>query len=42
MRSTCMTRYALLLCLAALLLTACAGPRKCNGQRGVRTPMGVM
>lgn len=37
-----MKRFALLLCLLVLLLTACAGPRKCNGQRGVRTPMGVM
>lgn len=33
---------ALFFVVVALLLGACAGPRKCNGQRGVRTPMGVM
>jgi hypothetical protein len=40
------TRSILLLALMAVLLGSCATtqshPRKCNGQRGTRTPMGVM
>gem|GEM_PF-2983724 len=24
------------------LISACGGPRKCNGQRGIKTEMGTM
>jgi|ADurb_Gly_03_Slu_FD_contig_21_367930_length_241_multi_2_in_0_out_0_1 PBP1b-binding outer membrane lipoprotein LpoB len=36
-----MKRIALILTLL-VLLSSCAGTRKCNGQRGTRVPMGVM
>lgn len=28
--------------LATIVLSACGGPRKCNGSRGTHTEMGVM
>jgi len=32
----------ILLFVAALVITSCAGNRKCNGNRGIKTPMGNM
>jgi hypothetical protein len=32
----------LLLFIAAIAITSCSSNRKCNGSRGIKTPMGRM
>ncbi len=32
----------ILLFLATLTVTSCASNKKCNGKKGVKTPMGLM
>jgi len=37
-----MIRIAFAILFTAIILTACGGPKKCNGKKGTRVEMGRM